>query len=156
MDVRILLDQPTLDERAAVDRLLGPPASGWEGGEFTGLDGHVAYGGHEARAQRHLLLPALHAVQDSAGSVSKGALTYICDRLTIPPAEAYGVATFYALIDTTPRRSRGSPGSHIRFNAMRARRSFMASSRTRASANQVAAPVAAPVRQQRRRRVGGL
>ena len=103
MDVRILLDQPTLDERAAVDRLLGPPASGWEGGEFTGLDGHVAYGGHEARAQRHLLLPALHAVQDSAGSVSKGALAYICDRLTIPPAEAYGVATFYALIDTTPR-----------------------------------------------------
>jgi NADH-quinone oxidoreductase subunit F len=32
-------------------------------------------------------------------------LGYICERLTIPPAEAYGVATFYALIDTRPRPS---------------------------------------------------
>jgi NADH-quinone oxidoreductase subunit F len=103
MDLRNLLDQPTVIERAAVDGLLGPPASGWEGGLFSGLDGHVAYGGHEARARRHLLLPALHAVQDAVGSVSKGALGYIADRLTVPPAEAYGVATFYALIDTRPR-----------------------------------------------------
>jgi NADH-quinone oxidoreductase subunit F len=105
MDLRILLDQPSAAERAAVDGLLGPPTSGWDGGHFTGVDGHVAYGGHEARARRHLLLPALHAVQDAAGSVSKGALGYICERLTIPPAEAYGVATFYALIDTRPRPS---------------------------------------------------
>jgi NADH-quinone oxidoreductase subunit F len=105
MDLRILLDQPSAAERAAVDSLLGPPTSGWDGGHFTGVDGHVAYGGHEARARRHLLLPALHAVQDAAGSVSRGSLGYICERLTIPPAEAYGVATFYALIDTRPRPS---------------------------------------------------
>ena len=37
------------------------------------------------------------------GSVSKGALGYISERLTVPPAEAYGVATFYALINTTSR-----------------------------------------------------
>jgi NADH-quinone oxidoreductase subunit F len=103
MDLRLLLDQPTKTERAAVDGLLGPPASGWEGGTFSGLDGHVAYGGHEARARRQFLLPALHAVQDAVGSVSKGALGYISERLTVPPAEAYGVATFYALIDTRPR-----------------------------------------------------
>jgi NADH-quinone oxidoreductase subunit F len=105
MDLRILLDQPTPAERAAVDGMLGAPTTGWEGGHFSGVDGHVAYGGHEARARRHLLLPALHAVQDAAGSVSKGALCYICERLTLPPAEAYGVATFYALIDTRPRPS---------------------------------------------------
>jgi NADH-quinone oxidoreductase subunit F len=103
MDIRNLLEVPTDVERGAVDDLLGPPESGWEGGHFTGLDGHVAYGGHAARARRNLLLPALHAVQDAVGSVSKGALGYISERLTVPPAEAYGVATFYALIGTVSR-----------------------------------------------------
>ena len=103
MDLRALLEGPTEVERAAVDDLLGPPESGWDGGHFTGLDGHVAYGGHAARERRNLLLPALHAVQDAAGSVSKGALGYISERLTVPPAEAYGVATFYALINTVSR-----------------------------------------------------
>lgn len=90
MDLRLMLDRPTEAEREAVDVLLGPDG---------GFNGRVAYGGHAAREQRHLLLPALHAVQDATGSVSKGALSYICDRLTVPPAEAYGVATFYALFD---------------------------------------------------------
>ncbi len=85
-----MLDRPTEAERQAVDALVGPR---------DGFNGRVAYGGHAARAQRHLLLPALHACQDVSGSVSRGALAYICERLTIPPAEAYGVATFYALFD---------------------------------------------------------
>jgi NADH-quinone oxidoreductase subunit F len=100
MDIRSLLDRPTDTERKTIDELLGPPDSGWDGGEFSGLDGHVSYGGHAARARRDMLLPALHAVQDSVGSVSRGALGYISDRLTVPPAEAYGVATFYALFNT--------------------------------------------------------
>ncbi len=88
-------------ERAAVDGLLGPPASGWDGGERTNLDGHVAYGGlHRADADRHLLLPALWAVQDQLGYVSKGAMNYICERLSVPPADAYGVASFYSLLVT--------------------------------------------------------
>jgi len=103
MDIRNLLEEPTEVERGAVDDLLGPPESGWEGGHFTGLDGHVAYGGHAARARRNLLLPVLHAVQDAVGSVSKGALGYISERLNVPPAETYGVATFYALISTGSR-----------------------------------------------------
>jgi len=103
MDLRALLDRPTATEREAVDALLGEPASGWEGGAFSHLDGHLARGGHAARAQRHLLLPALHAVQDAVGSVSRGALGYISERLTVPPAEAYGVATFYSLLNTEPR-----------------------------------------------------
>jgi NADH-quinone oxidoreductase subunit F len=103
MDIRSLLVQPTELERSAVDVVIGPPESGWTGGEFSGLDGHVAYGGHAARARRHLLLPALHAVQDATGSVTKGALGYISERLTVPPAEAYGVATFYSLFRTGRR-----------------------------------------------------
>ena len=68
-------------------------------------DGHAAYGGHAARARRHLLLPVLHAVQDRIGWISPGALDHVCARLTVPPAEAYGVASFYALFRTTPAPS---------------------------------------------------
>lgn len=103
MDIRGLLDQPTSQERAAVDQVVSGDPSGWEGGEFSVADGRVAMGGHQARARRHLLLPALHAVQDATGMISRGALGYVCDRLTIPPAEAYGVATFYSLFATSPR-----------------------------------------------------
>jgi NADH-quinone oxidoreductase subunit F len=95
----------TDDERAAVASVLGPPGSGWEGGLRTEADGHVAYGGHAARGRRHLLLPVLHTVQDRIGWISPGALDHICERLTIPPAEAYGVASFYALFATSHARS---------------------------------------------------
>ena len=53
--------------------------------------------------QRHLLLPVLHALQSSAGWISPGGLRYACERLTVPPAEAYGVATFYAMFSVEPR-----------------------------------------------------
>ncbi len=95
---------PTDLERAAVDGALGPPDSGWDGGERRPkLDGHIAHGGRDARARRHLLLPALHALQGRAGWISPGALNYICQRLTVPPAEAYGVATFYSMFSIEPR-----------------------------------------------------
>jgi NADH-quinone oxidoreductase subunit F len=63
----------------------------------------VARGGHALRAKRSQLLPALHAVQDRIGWISQPALNYVCRRLAVAPAEAYGVATFYALYATTPR-----------------------------------------------------
>jgi NADH-quinone oxidoreductase subunit F len=98
VDVHLLDARATEPERAAVDHLLGPPQSGWEGGARRAeLDGHVARGGHAAREQRHLLLPALHAVHEHVGWISPGALNYVCERLTVPPADAYGVASFYAL-----------------------------------------------------------
>ena len=106
MDLRLTAASPaTDDERAAVASVLGPPESGWDGGERAAADGHAAYGGHAARARRHLLLPVLHAVQDRIGWISPGALDHVCVRLTVPPAEAYGVASFYALFRTTPAPS---------------------------------------------------
>ncbi|MHB1499618.1 MAG: NADH-ubiquinone oxidoreductase-F iron-sulfur binding region domain-containing protein [Candidatus Dormibacteria bacterium] len=90
----------TVAERAAVDSVLGPPESAWEGGDRTAASGHLARGGHSARARRHLLLPALQVVQAHQGWVTPGALDYICTRLTVPPAEAYGVAAFYSLLRT--------------------------------------------------------
>ncbi|HEX9097722.1 MAG TPA: NAD(P)H-dependent oxidoreductase subunit E [Candidatus Dormibacteraeota bacterium] len=103
MDLKLAAPPATDEERAAVDELLGHPDSGWEGGAQSRVDQRVAFGGHAARARRHLLLPALHAVQDRLGFISPGALDYICSRLTIPPADAYGVATGYALLSLEPQ-----------------------------------------------------
>jgi len=98
--------KPTDDERAAVDALLGPPESSWEGAardEMQAADLRWARGGRAARDRRDLLLPGLHAINDRIGWISDGALDYLCRRLTVPPAEAYGVATFYAMFSVKPR-----------------------------------------------------
>ena len=104
MDLHVIGPLASPAERAAVDAVLGPPESGWVGGpRRMGVDGTSARGGHAIRARRSQLLPALHAVQDRIGWISQPALNYISRRLAVPPAEAYGVATFYALYATKPR-----------------------------------------------------
>lgn len=107
MDLRLHHSTPTSDERAAVDAVLGPARSGWHGGERgDSVDVRIAFGGRELRQQRHLLLPALRAVQARVGWISETGLEYVCARLDVPPAEAWGVATFYALLATAPRPPR--------------------------------------------------
>src|SRR5262245_51498576 len=91
MDIRIHEPQADEAERAAVDSVLGPARE---------------IRGHEARSQRDLLLPALHAVQDRFGWLTPGALNYISQRLVVPPAELFGVATFYHLFSMTPQPAR--------------------------------------------------
>ncbi|WP_322982775.1 NAD(P)H-dependent oxidoreductase subunit E [Streptomyces sp. S584] len=105
MDLKYTDATPSDAERAAVDALLGPPPSGWEGAaERSDEDLRWARGGAAAaRDRRDQLLPALHAVNDRVGWISEGALDYICRRLTVAPAEAYGVATFYAMFAVRPR-----------------------------------------------------
>jgi NADH-quinone oxidoreductase subunit F len=105
VDVRLLDAEPTTAERDAIDAFLGPPLSSWVGAE-RGADGHSAHGGHAARAERQSLMPTLHALHEHAGWISPGALNYIARRLTIPPADVYGVATFYALFSLEPRALR--------------------------------------------------
>ncbi|MHB8588898.1 MAG: NADH-quinone oxidoreductase subunit NuoF [Candidatus Dormibacteraceae bacterium] len=95
MDIRTTGGPPTADEVAAVDGLLGDAVSLWGGGKRRPADDHIAFGGASARSQRPLLLPVLHAIQDRVGWVSRGGLEYACRRLSIPPAEAYGVVSFY-------------------------------------------------------------
>jgi NADH-quinone oxidoreductase subunit F len=104
VDLHIIGGEPSDEEKAAVDALLGPPESGWQGGaRDIAREGRTAAGGRALTGERHQLLPALHAVQDRMGWVSRGALNYICRRLTVPPAEAWGVLTFYHLLGTSPR-----------------------------------------------------
>ena len=104
MDLHVIGPLATPAERAAVDAVLGPPESGWRStGRDPRTEGHMARGGHEARSRRDLLLPALHALQDRVGQITQPGLNYVCRRLSVPPAEAYGVATFYALFSTKAR-----------------------------------------------------
>ncbi|MGA4980556.1 NAD(P)H-dependent oxidoreductase subunit E [Streptomyces cellulosae] len=103
MDLRFGDSKPTDEERAAVDALLGPPESSWEGADRSDADLRWARGGRAARDRRELLLPGLHALNDRVGWISEGGLDYLCRRLTVPPSEAYGVATFYAMFAVRPR-----------------------------------------------------
>ncbi len=108
MDLHLTPAAASQAERDAVDQVLGPavpqPGPTTERVEF--LEGRVARGGREARERRHLLLPALHALQREIGWISEGGLNYVSQRLTVPPAEAYGVATFYAMFSVAPRPDR--------------------------------------------------
>jgi NADH-quinone oxidoreductase subunit F len=88
-------------ERAAIDGYLDTTAD--TAGDGIELAGRVARSGHDARSRRTELLPALHALQAAVGWISEGGLNYLCERLTVPPAEAYGVATFYAMFSVEPR-----------------------------------------------------
>ncbi len=125
MDLHYLDATPTEDERAAVDELLGPPAAvdgaapatvdgfGHSNGDGPAdADGHVPVRasvrrtGTGAAHGRDMLLPALHAVHDRIGWISQGALDHVCKRLSVPPADAYGVASFYALFALRPRPAR--------------------------------------------------
>ena len=107
MDIRLGDAQATGEERATVDALLGAPTSSWDGGaRGSARDAHVAHGGLEARDRRPMLLPALQALQGRVGWLSEGGLNYVCERLSVPPADAWGVATFYAMLATSPRPAR--------------------------------------------------
>ncbi len=97
MDLKLLAAEPTPAERDAIDAVVGAEIAS---------DGRAVRGGHEARARHHLLLPALRAAQRRVGWVSEGALGYACRRLDVPPADGYGVASFYALISLEPRPER--------------------------------------------------
>jgi NADH-quinone oxidoreductase subunit F len=92
MDLHFTPAAATPDERSAVDAALASESM-------------EAFGA-AARSQRHHLLPVLHAVQERIGWISPGALNYASERLDVPPAETYGVATFYALFSTKPRSPR--------------------------------------------------
>ncbi|MFB9742582.1 NAD(P)H-dependent oxidoreductase subunit E [Pseudonocardia sulfidoxydans] len=101
MDLRLSGAEATAEERAAVDALLDPLLGPRDVDGRAGPDS-----GHEARGRRHLLLPALHAVSDAVGFLSEGALNHVATRLSVPPADVYGVATFYAMFAVEPRAPR--------------------------------------------------
>jgi NADH-quinone oxidoreductase subunit F len=86
MDLKLLTAEPTDAERSAIDAVAGVAEAS---------DGRLE---RDRRDGRQLLLPALRAAQRRVGWVSEGALGYASRRLGVPPADAYGVASFYALL----------------------------------------------------------
>lgn len=59
-------------------------------------------GAERAFNRRHLLLPVLHAVRDAVGYISEGGANAIAEALQVPPAEVFGVASFYELFTFEP------------------------------------------------------
>lgn len=96
MDIRLMGERATETDRRALDDVIGA----------AGVDQRVQIGGRATRAQRHLLLPALWALQSEVGWVSRGGLDEICRRLHLPPADAYAVASFYDLLSLEERPPR--------------------------------------------------
>ena len=99
-DLYLGADRATESEAAAVDSAL----------RSRGVDPVVqpeterlfVSGTARRRERRHYLLPALHALQNAAGWVSPGGINHVAEVLGVPPAEAFGVATFYDLFRTEP------------------------------------------------------
>ena len=90
--------EPTDAERAAVDAVVADV-----GPAIVEMTERLVYAGRTRSVERrHLLLPALHALQRAAGWISPGGLDHACRVLEVPPAEAYGVATFYHLFTHEP------------------------------------------------------
>ncbi len=104
-DIYIGAERASAEERAAVDSVL----------KRLGVDPvnqhrteRLVIGGTSRRhSRRHYLLPALHALQNQAGWISPGGINYLGEVLAVPPADAYGVATFYDLFRTEPPEHHG-------------------------------------------------
>ena len=110
MDLKLLDAEPT-DARARGDR--PPPRSGAH-----------ALGGRRALARRGGSHGAARATMRARGGIcscrrctrcrstpagsARARLNYVCERLDVPPADAYGVATFYALLSPSSRARRAS------------------------------------------------
>jgi NADH-quinone oxidoreductase subunit E len=54
------------------------------------------------KENRHMTIPALQAVQEKLGYLSKGAIEGVAHTLGLPVGEVYGVATFYAQFRLKP------------------------------------------------------
>ena len=97
-DIYLGTDRATDAEAAAVDAALA--SRGVDPVVRAENERLYTSGRARRRERRHYLLPALHALQNQAGWISPGGLNYVAEVLDVPPAEAYGVATFYDLFRT--------------------------------------------------------
>ena len=88
-----------------MDAVLGPPESGWVGGRARLPAPRATPPAAATRPERVARAPARHSTRSSRGSAGSASRrsTTSAGGWPSPPAEAYGVATFYALFATKPR-----------------------------------------------------
>ncbi len=101
-DLHLTVDRASEAEAAAIDAALA--AINVDPAIVVEEERLVRGGIHRKNERRHGLLPALHALQTESGWISPGGVNYIAEMLNVPPAEAFGVASFYEMfrVDEAP------------------------------------------------------
>ncbi|MFW2380980.1 MAG: NAD(P)H-dependent oxidoreductase subunit E [Acidimicrobiales bacterium] len=94
-DLHLTADRATEAEANAIDAAIA--GCGLDPVLVDEGDRLVRGGLHRANERRHALLPALHALHNTSGWISHGGVNYIAERLGVPPAEGFGVASFYEM-----------------------------------------------------------
>lgn len=107
-DLKFTEDQATAGEIQAVDAVLGDQRA-----VIVEHERLVRAGTRRRHRLRHMLLPALHELQRESGWISPGGLNYVCQELQVPPAEAYGVASFYELFKVDAAPDHDGPVHHV-------------------------------------------
>ena len=105
-DLKFSNAEPDDSERLLIDALVDNPP-------IIRHSERVVHGGvRRAKDVRHLLLPGLHLLNNSKGWISPGGLNYLAESLRVPPAEAFGVASFYDLFELEEPEGDG-PRHHV-------------------------------------------
>ncbi|HKW55809.1 MAG TPA: NAD(P)H-dependent oxidoreductase subunit E [Candidatus Acidoferrum sp.] len=101
MDIHLTSERANAAEAAAIDAELEETQSR----QRSKVDAAASDGRVRTRTMvpRDRLLPVLHAVQSRIGWISPGAINHIAVRMNLPPAEIYGVASFYGMFSLAPR-----------------------------------------------------
>jgi len=101
VDIHFTSARATDAEKTAIDGELGnSQAAPAAGASAEATDGRVAI---HFPPSRDKLLPVLHAIQSRLGWISAGAINYVGLCMNLPPAEIYGVASFYGLFSLVQR-----------------------------------------------------
>jgi len=61
--------------------------------DFSALDAILA----KYRGRKGFLIPLLQEVQDELGYLSQSCMKYLAEKVQVPAAEIFGVATFYSM-----------------------------------------------------------
>ena len=104
-DLHLTEDRASSSEAAVIDAAIA--AVGLDSAVVHETERLVRGGTQRKNDRRHGLLPALHALQKESGWISPGGLNHIAEVLQVPPAEAFGVASFYELfrVDAAPEHA---------------------------------------------------
>ena len=109
MDIHLLDAAPTSAERAAVDaRARRRRRAAGTGGvaRLRSTAALRAAAGTRRAARGTCCCRRCSRCRSTSAGSARARSTTSCERLTVPPADAYGVATFYALLSVEPRPPR--------------------------------------------------